>query len=56
MIILVGSQKGGCGKSTLAINIAAALAKLNEDVIIVDIAMGIGNFKKEITYAQCNII
>ena len=38
MIILVGSQKGGCGKSTLTINIAAAPAKLNKDVIIVDIA------------------
>ena len=36
MIILIGSQKGGCGKSTLTINIAAALAKLNKDVIIVD--------------------
>ena len=36
MIILIGSQKGGCGKSTLAINIAAALAKMDKDVIIVD--------------------
>ena len=26
MIILVGSQKGGCGKSTIAVNVACALA------------------------------
>ena len=27
MIILIGSQKGGCGKSTTSINIYAQLAK-----------------------------
>ena len=36
MIILVGSQKGGCGKSTLAINIAAELKRLKKDVLLVD--------------------
>lgn len=36
MIILVGSQKGGCGKSTLAINIAAYLAKEGKDTMLVD--------------------
>ena len=36
MIILIGSQKGGCGKSTLAVNISACLSKLNKDVILVD--------------------
>ncbi|CAC9537052.1 Chromosome (plasmid) partitioning protein ParA [uncultured Gammaproteobacteria bacterium] len=36
MIILVGSQKGGCGKSTIATNIAAALATDGKDVMLVD--------------------
>ena len=36
MIILIGSQKGGCGKSTLATNIAAALAVTGKDVMLVD--------------------
>lgn len=36
MIILIGSQKGGCGKSTLATNIAAALAVAGKDVMLVD--------------------
>ena len=36
MIILVGSQKGGCGKSTTAVNICAELACRGQDVILVD--------------------
>ena len=36
MIILLGSQKGGCGKSTLAVNVAAELARLGKDVCLVD--------------------
>lgn len=36
MILMIGSQKGGCGKSTLAINIAAYLAKEGEDTVLVD--------------------
>lgn len=36
MIILVGSQKGGCGKSTLAVNIAAELKRLKKDVLLLD--------------------
>ncbi|MBA2084188.1 MULTISPECIES: division plane positioning ATPase MipZ [Aeromonas] len=36
MIILIGSQKGGCGKSTVAVNICAALAKTGRDVVLVD--------------------
>jgi chromosome partitioning protein len=36
MIILVGSKKGGVGKSTLTTNIAAFLAVHKKDVILVD--------------------
>lgn len=35
MIVLLGSQKGGCGKSTLATNIAATLAH-SADVVLLD--------------------
>lgn len=36
MIVLIGSQKGGCGKSTTAVNICAQLAKAGHDVVLVD--------------------
>jgi chromosome partitioning protein len=36
MIVLIGSQKGGCGKSTTAVNICAKLAKNGHDVVLVD--------------------
>lgn len=36
MIIVLGSQKGGVGKSTLAVSIAACLLSLGKSVLIVD--------------------
>jgi chromosome partitioning protein len=36
MIILIGSNKGGCGKSTTIINLAVAFAKDGKEVLIMD--------------------
>ena len=36
MIILIASRKGGCGKSTVAINICSLLAQQGKDVLLVD--------------------
>jgi chromosome partitioning protein len=36
MIILVGNQKGGCGKSTTAVNLCAYFATKGRDVMLVD--------------------
>ncbi len=36
MIILVGSNKGGCSKSTTTINLAVALAKMGKSLSVVD--------------------
>jgi chromosome partitioning protein len=36
MIILVGNQKGGCGKSTTAVNLSAYFAVKGHDVMLVD--------------------
>lgn len=36
MIVLLGGEKGGTGKSTLATNLAAWLAQQGQDVILVD--------------------
>ncbi|MDD4956640.1 MAG: AAA family ATPase [Candidatus Omnitrophica bacterium] len=36
-IISVANQKGGCGKTTLAVNVAAALARMGSETLLVDL-------------------
>ena len=43
VLIPVGGGKGGVGKSLTAANLAAALAKLGKQVIVVDLDLGGSN-------------
>ena len=40
-VIAFFSQKGGCGKTTSCVNVAAALAQMGRKVLIVDLDTGL---------------